>query len=234
MSRMTNALIAWYKMNDNAASTTVIDSIAGNNGTYQTANTEDRTVPGKITSALSFTREHIALDSTINLTANWTVALWAKALVSSPSATLDSRLIGDNSEKKNQFYIVNNSKSYFSNDDGYGFEWTADVDFYNKWRFFVLIGTDTTIELFIDSISQGSQDLGGGAGAFNVADIASAHTTAATNFTGHIDNIMIFDIALTLNEIESLYNHGQGTENFSEVDIGNTRTRRCTLRTRYG
>ncbi|MHC4457842.1 MAG: hypothetical protein ACYS0I_12295, partial [Planctomycetota bacterium] len=39
------------------------------------------------------------------------------------------------------------------------------------------------------------------------------------NFEGSIDNVMIFDRALTAEEIETLYNEGNGTETFTDLDI---------------
>ncbi|GAH99525.1 unnamed protein product, partial [marine sediment metagenome] len=63
---------------------------------------------------------------------DWTITLWAKSLVESPPATLDSQLIGDVSDNDNQFYILNGSKVKFITNQSISAEWTGDTDFYNK------------------------------------------------------------------------------------------------------
>lgn len=199
------ALIYHWTLDDNAADTAIIDSIGNNDGVYQGANTEDKTVSGKIDAALSFARDVILLTNTINLIPDWTITLWAKSLVESPIATFDSELIGDNSDKANQFYILNGSKAKFFTNQSVSAEWISDTDFYNKWRFFTLIGTTNTMELFLDAISQGTKDLGAFDADFDVASIAAAHTTAETNFTGYIDDVRIYNAALSQGEIDTLY-----------------------------
>lgn len=199
------ALINHWTMDDNAANGIVVDSVGGNNGAYQEANTEDKTVSGRIATALSFVREVILLASTINLTPDWTITFWAKSLVENPAATFDSELIGDNSDSDNQFYILNGNKTQFYTNQSVGVNWTDDTDFYDKWRFFTLIGTTNTVELFLDSVSQGTKDLGAFDANFDVASIAAAHTTTNTNFTGHIDDVRIYNTALSQGEIDVLY-----------------------------
>lgn len=199
------ALVNHWTLDDNAANSVVVDSVGSNNGAYQGANTEDKTVSGRIATALRFAREYILLASTINLTPDWTITLWAKALVESPEGSLDSRLIGDNSDKANQFYILNDSIAKFYTNQSVAAEWTGDTDFYNKWRFFTLIGTTNTMELFLDAVSQGTKDLGAFDANFDVASIAAGHTTASTNFTGHIDDVRIYNTALSQGEIDVLY-----------------------------
>lgn len=198
-------LINHWTMDDSIADSVVVDSVGGNNGAYQGANTEDKTVSGKIATALSFAREYILLASTINLTPDWTITLWAKSLVESPTATFDSQLIGDISDIDNQFYILNSSKAKFYTNQSIAAEWTDDTDFYNKWRFFTLIGTTNTMELFLDAVSQGTKDLGAFDANFDVASIAAGHTQVSTRFTGHIDDVRIYDTALSQGGIDTLY-----------------------------
>ena len=57
--------IAHYKMNDNSANTTVIDSAGSNNGTAS-FNTADNSVAGKINNALSFD----GIDDIVNINKN--------------------------------------------------------------------------------------------------------------------------------------------------------------------
>jgi len=199
------ALIHHWTLDDNDANSVVVDSVGGNNGAYQGANTEDKTVSGRITTALSFVRDAILLANTINLTPDWTIALWAKLLVRIHTATYDSRLIGDNSDIDNQFLILHNKRAQFFTNQSANVSWTDDVDFYNKWRFFTLIGTTNTMELFLDTISQGKKDLGIYDANFDVASIAAAHTHASTNFTGYIDDVRIYNTALSQAEIDVLY-----------------------------
>jgi|GEM_PF-6455680 len=198
-------LVNHWTLDDSAADNVVVDSVGGNNGAYQGANTEDRIVSGRIATALRFAREYILLASTINLTPDWTITLWAKSLVESPTATFDSQLIGDVSDINNQFYILNGGKVAFFTNQSITVEWTDDTDFYDRWRFFTLIGTTNTMELFLDAVSQGTKDLGASDADFDVTSIAAGHTMASTKFTGHIDDVRIYDTALSQKEIDALY-----------------------------
>ena len=72
--------IVWYKMDDNAASTTVIDSMALINGTF-TENTEDNDVVGTVDEALNFDgNDYVALSTSSALNPNeaMTITAWAR------------------------------------------------------------------------------------------------------------------------------------------------------------
>ena len=48
-------LVAWYRLDDDANTTNIIDSWGDNTGTYNGQNTDDRSVPGIVNTALNFT-----------------------------------------------------------------------------------------------------------------------------------------------------------------------------------
>ncbi len=74
--------VAHYKMNDNATSDVVVDSQGTSNGTYKTANTNTKSVVGKINTALSFdgVDNHIDTNATYSTTfANsFSINFWSK------------------------------------------------------------------------------------------------------------------------------------------------------------
>jgi len=80
------ARVLHYKMNDNSATSTVVDSIGAYNGTYKDAegeiNTDDGTAMGKINECLDFDGdEYIDVGNTLQAVFrdDFSIALWFKA-----------------------------------------------------------------------------------------------------------------------------------------------------------
>ena len=204
--------VGHWKMNDDANNTTVVDSSGnGNHGTAQ-RNTEDINDIGKIAGALTFngTSDFVAVGDVTGAGA-YTKVVWIK------------RADGD-------FY-----NNIFSSDAGshalwapyhQSFKLTAGHN--DQWY---IVQDSNSLEAglwyqvavtFDPDVESGKMVLYKNAVAVDDANnvptqISSTETyigkfAAGYNFGGTIDNVMIFNKALTAEEIELLYNEGNGTE----------------------
>ena len=229
---LLSACVAHYKMNDNAASTVVIDSRGFSNGTAQ-QNTEDVTVAGKVNGALTFN----GVDDYVNtnnsfestLQADWAINLWLNLngvnLVGSfifgssdpPSNNEIVIFVNPAGEHKGKVTLNFYANSYQvavveptpSFSDG-------DTD----WKMITIIGNASTgyCDMYVNSIFRSTgtaagvdfanydNDLDFYIGARNTADVA------ANFWAGLIDNVMIFNKALDQDEVDLLWNGGRGTE----------------------
>ncbi len=93
-----DGIIAHYKMNDNAASTDVIDSKGGNTGTAS-VNTSGLTAAGKVNEALLLdgSTDYVTIDSideiNFDTNENFTIAFWMKAPLTQTDTSGDSNAI---------------------------------------------------------------------------------------------------------------------------------------------
>jgi hypothetical protein len=201
-----------WRMNDNATNTTVIDSSGkGNNGTAQ-QNTENLHTTGKIDGALSFngTSDYVDVGSVIG-TGAYTKIAWVK------------RDAGD-------YYnnIISSSVSSHHLWAPYTLSFRLAAGHYGSWyavQDSVPLDVDTWYFVAVTydpAVNSGRMVLYKNGQWVNTA-IGVTAPTGGTNtyigrfdngfgFKGDIDNVMIFNRALTAGEISALYNEAAGTE----------------------
>ena len=225
--------VAQYKMNDNAASTTVVDSQGFSNGTAQ-QNTSVLHATGKIGGALTFngTSDYVDTNSTfVSVFQNsFTISVWARpsALQSSSiigfySSGLDDPLIyvGDLNRRMEAEYKINSTTFFYKSSSPTNINSSP----YTAWGHLIfratkLSSSQASFGIFINNSQIGTDqtvDL-------NMADFSLAGNILIGNdsvsspyfFTGDIDNVCIFNKALSTDEIAFLYNNGNGTENLFE------------------
>ncbi|MCK4886782.1 MAG: lamin tail domain-containing protein [Planctomycetes bacterium] len=155
---------------------------------------------GKIGSALNFDGSNDYVDiPDFDLTGNWTISFWIKCMSLSSEATI--MLMGDHDDADNFFYMIDGVRARFENSSGTNVSWETDTDFYNKWRFVTLVATTTTVELYLDGISQGAQSI---TPTFKLYRIGTGYSTRSKDFKGLIDDFRLFDQALTPQQISLL------------------------------
>ena len=228
--------VAQYKMNDNAASTVVIDSQGYSNGTAQ-QNTEDLTTAGKINGALSFngTNDYINTNATFAsnvFNAAFTINLWVNLnQISSQQMFLYVE------ESLNVFYLKimedadNNciEGSYRANKAGNATFCPQTLDnFYDTYSGWTMItftctpdgdGTSIYINTVLKGTEAGTMDMSAYDSTKNL--FIGATWQGGGKVNGSIDNIMIFNKALSATEISFLYNTGEGTEELAYAATGN-------------
>ena len=223
-----NSPISQWKMNDNVATTVVIDSVGSNTGT-STDNTSTMTVAGKINNALEFngTDEFITIsDAVIPASGNFSISTWVYCAGELAGDTdkygtvlgsvtwggtnilgLVLRLSGNNLS-----VIIGNNISYES------LQLVTTIKTTNKEKWYhIVLSYDALTETltgYTDGVLIGTRDSVGyvdaSLGALQIGH--SALNSAEAYWYGKIDNTRIFDFGLTVGEVMGLYANGHGTE----------------------
>lgn len=235
---LTTACVAHYKMNDDAASTVVIDSQGYSNGTAQ-RNTNLLTTAGKVNNALNFLAEngiYVNTNSSFNdfFNADFSIALWAKPDDGQPGST--KALLGfwdDEAQYRPEIQVHINRYGKLSfkgrtsqeSAEG-GWDVISDVVFSDgqeTWHFIVITAeqiddANCTFNLYLDGTLIGTQTRDQVLSEFNTDLDLYIGTTFVTPdgrrfyFDGDIDNLMFFNKTLSQAEMDFLYNNGNGTE----------------------
>jgi hypothetical protein len=234
---LTSSCVCQYRMNDNAASTDVIDSVGAYTGTAQ-ANTNTLDTTGKINGALTFngTGDYVDIGATFQsiLWDSFSVNLWLKIVFTAPPST--GLVVSSNFESS--------STSVFM----FGFDTTGgNLFLFYSYRanghtafngfYPVTLPTDEYImaTVVLEKLSSTSVILSMYKNGNLVAqetnlDCPMSQYVSAENMflgktlSGSLDDVMLFDKALSADEIGFLYNSGSGTEELTgEFDDAKTK-----------
>jgi hypothetical protein len=234
----TANLVLHYKLNDNAANTTITDSSANgyNGGWVQSeinCNTSVSSVPGKINTSLNYisalaTYSKRALAPNLNFTTgNFSVSLWVKAdATQNQWATLIDRssnwtagwYIGASFIAPNSTDII---IAAFTAAGGVNILSTTGVLEPGNWVYITIIRSGTVCNIYKNTVEV-DYAYGGYHPAFVSPDSCSnAFNTGncpwGNSYNGLLDDIRIYDIALTQANMDALYNGGRGTEDNSFI-----------------
>jgi hypothetical protein len=215
-------LVAWYKMDDNAASTVVLNE-KGDAGT-SVRNTNLMHVPGKIGGALSFdpdNNDYVDCNNSYQSTfdSNFTISLWAEPNDGNHDSTQnliceippnDSFYLEFDDSGKLQFgyyvgeaEVIQDSNTGFSNGQ-------------ETWHHIVITleqvtASKVTLCFYFDGQSAGTYT--------NLSMVMSGYTNAnnlrmgsrggVEYFSGSLDDVRIYNKALTAGEILQLYNESK-------------------------
>jgi len=204
-----------YKMNDNLATTNVIDSMGHLDGTAS-QNTEDMNTPGKINAALYFDgSDRVSLPNDIlSGTTAFSFCTWVKFETNSgtenPITALSFDWTGDKGVLIVRMDEAHGSTpkqfSMFFGNDTFTFDKVLEND---TWYHLAVTHTGTTTKLYIDGAFEQSMTteslitgglfdaIGGGSSKF---------------MKGKQDDVRIYLHDITVDEISDLYNRSQGTE----------------------
>ena len=218
-------LLLHYKMNDDLATTNVIDSLGDNNGT-SIRNTNLMTT-SKIGKALNFNgTSDFVLTPPITLvgaTTPLSYALWVYFNAAngydrpfnsiSPTYGNHMFIIGNDAAAANKLYAYTENNGITAGGQAFALATT------NTGQWYHVVGVqdpdNTEVRLYINGTYQSTTT--------NIADGANVNAGFAlggsynggapgTFINGHLDDVRIYSRVLTENEITSLYNSGSGTE----------------------
>ena len=228
---------AHYKLNDNAANTTVTDSGSGANNGTASANTSGLTTTGKINAAFDFngSSNYVNIDTfrtAVAADTKGTIAMWLRAdtqsggtsfSVSATSGTGTLFYVADNGA--NKFYV-----QYYNNGTA-DWEWSSAANAYplSTWVHFVIVQDGVSPKFYVNGVldttsltvstnpsrwmSSLVNDNAATLGAYRYAGSTSGY------FDGKIDDFRYYqNIALGQEAITAIYNAGTGTENSLIVD----------------
>lgn len=160
-------------------------------------------------------RSGIELDATFtavfgtdphSVTDGAAISFWMKGGWDNPGVPAGAMVCGTNTH---YIYLADELRARCYN--GSYNDWTADVDFYDKWRHVVLQFWDNGYgirgHLYLDGVQQAMRYPGHDID-FDIDYIGTAYTNRAYDFRGRLANFAVYDRKLTQAEIDLLYANG--------------------------
>ena len=225
-----------YKCNDDAATTTVIDSGSGANASYlgNEVNTEDVSVAGKINTAFEFATQYIINDAVVaDIASDTTGSISFWVYMNSYDGTvftfgdLDGAMVLRcyTSATVFVFDLYNTGQQWRTQTSGKNTgEWYHFVLVHNGTRPYIYCnGVEAHSDIVTTDLTQYLGDLSG----LDTGRVAcdNWNSSGNTNFLdGKIDDFRYFRCALTQAEVDKLYNSGSGTENSMITDASGNNT----------
>lgn len=190
--------VGHFKMNDNLATTNVVDSIGSNNGTLGGgSNTDDLSTTGKINESLNFTGvDSISLSASLKPIVNRTYTLWFYPTISTESTILGGDNGGDGNILRIQAGTIglHNAGTWtikLNDIEATGVTGDSGLSVnLNEWNFLVAYQTSTT--------------------TWDNFYIGKAENNRF--FEGKIDDVRIYDSVPTQSDIDLINNSDNGTE----------------------
>ncbi|MHC4676304.1 MAG: LamG-like jellyroll fold domain-containing protein, partial [Planctomycetota bacterium] len=224
-----SGLVGHWTMDDNAANTTVADSSGnGNDGTARQY-TRDLSTAGRIEGAFNFNGldDYIdcGSDGSLDITGSVSISAWVKfdslpdydyqTIVAKRGAGTD---VGANYALRKGGYEHGDELQFCYHD---GTAWHAYTTLganltWGQWYHVVVtfeFGRGKSIKCYLNNnLLKGGWTTGDGNSSVqtNTKPVTIGGLTAGQRAEGSIDNVMIFDRALTRAEISDLYNEGAG------------------------
>lgn len=206
---LRNHIVAQYKMNDNADSNAVIDSMESYDGN-SVRDTCDMTTTGKIGGALSFngTSDVITFNPSgfPSGSSARSLSVWVYMATEDFSDAEAICYYGDTDQTNGfglAYYDMGKMKILSTIE--------TDVDIVlDEWVNWIVTYDGTNLKLYKNSVLVFTSDPITLATLTNLGQIGK--TGVSYPFNGSLDSVIIFDKALTQNEINYIYNGGKGRE----------------------
>jgi len=223
--------VGHWKLNDNLPSANVVNETGPDGTLMGGAYTQDKSVTGKIGGALEFDGVGDYVDCgdlagfDFGEGQDFSISLWfaLAAVGNKPVNMINKRENGGEYKGYWIFYEGraaegNYRKVVFMLDTGPSTPSAVSSSYVDdgQWHHVVGMREGSTLRLFLDGIQEGGDVSSEGYDAnisnSNTLKIASRHIPSINFFPGRLDNVMIFDRALSSGEVGLLWNNGSGTE----------------------
>ena len=228
--------IAHYKCNDNAANTTVLDSLGSHNATAG-ANTSVFDAVGLINGCFNFAGSYyfyLASHADFNFgTSPASISLWVKrsASISTEQCIFAKRASSGATEDGYSAYFTSNTnlRIHYYTDVNYTVSNVSDGNWHNI--IVVLDYTNHSSTVYFDNSLIGTQshtqDSQSNTYSFYVGTRRSAPASSVWN--GYVDDVRIYNHILSEDERNFIYNSGSGTEEEEITDATLSLTENVTI-----
>ena len=207
--------IAHYKMNDNAASTVVVDSIGGTNG-VATANTDILTTTGQINEALNFDGQTERVNVTHNiLLAQGSVALWFNKRGVTGDAGTTAAIFNADKHSRTRIAITDSGvPEVIKGNPLSSISMSSVAD--NEWHHIILCWEETSTTTgnfwgYLDGVITAVDTFTHTQQSHSASAIA-ALGSVNDNFNGDVDDVRMYSKTLNQAEASAIVNSGNGTE----------------------
>jgi hypothetical protein len=218
---INSGLISYYTMDGkdmNYSSLTATDR--GSNkltGTLVSVNT-DSSVVGKIGGALrtgaTASAQYVSISEAADdsITTQWSASVWVYR-----NSASDGTIIRNDEGNGTRGFLIdifsNNARSY-AYVNGVNVATGATTLSAGKWYHLVGVCDGTTVKIYLNSVQDGSANIGtgGNIGLSSTPLYIGYGNFANSNFDGYIDDVRIYNRALSLGEIKTLYKLGQNKD----------------------
>jgi hypothetical protein len=210
-----SGLISWWKGENNAN-----DQFGINNGTLMNGATFAQ---GKVGQAFSFDGINDYVEITGGIgdfgASSFTVEFWMYSSIQGDN----SFILGKNHANGGLGWDIrlNNQTIEVVGVNGWGFNITSDASVTpNNWHHIALSSTITDVALYVDGVLKGSSarsSISTTTNPFRIGYAATDYFYGGTIFSGRIDELGIFNRALSVSEIAAIYN--AGSSGITPIDI---------------
>lgn len=227
---LTSAIISFYKMENNAANTTVTDS-QGLNAGVASVNTSTLSTTGKINLGFNFqSSASVDLGSGASLkpVGPFTVSFWMNSTDSTNHVVMGNR--SSVSPNPGYQFLINSTanKITWQLDTGATVASVISSTSVNSgaWVYVTGVYDGAQIRLYINGATEGTPSAISGDGGTGAGDtfLAKSPLNPSLFYVGKMDNVQIWNRALTTNEIGYQYNSGNGTDALTG-SVGGSSTR---------
>ena len=210
---LTTGLVGHWTF-DGKDTTTRIDDVSGNsnNGGLvlgASGNTATTTVPGRIGQAMAFdgTNDYVTLpnNASLNITGPITMSAWIKTSFSGAYQYVISGLTGGSPYAGYGLTISPDNKiSYWSGAHAAWVDGSSTVND-NKWHHITAVESGTTVRFYKDGVADGTASTQQPNSYSDVRKIGIFTDNSQNPFKGSIDDVRIYNRALSADEIKRLY-----------------------------
>jgi len=218
-----NSPVSQWKMNDNEANATVVDAVDSNNGTYKDTsgdiNTSTGSVAGKINKALDFDGDeyvHIGNPANLQINTNLFVFCWIKT---TGGGSIVSKANNDGGSNLGWLFDVRSKHLYpaFKSSNGTIYEGaTGSIDVADgEWHHVGMSYDGSSLKSWVDGVVDNEDISATGtirASDYNLGIGAGPDAASISYFTGQIDDVRIYNVALSLADVKAIYYAGNGIE----------------------
>jgi len=210
-------LVGYWAFDDGSGSVAVDGSGNSNDGTLVNMEEADW-VDGVAGKCLSFDgvdeKVNCGHDASLNITGEISLSAWIKQAVGNEGFVL----IKNTSDDSKRLYTIycqgSENRVYFFYYDGAKKQiyWPYEIDD-DAWHHLVITVDGTTAYLYVDAVNQGSRTLAGAFQGDANADLKiGARDPGNLYFEGLIDEVRIYNRALTASEVKALYLYPAGNK----------------------
>lgn len=208
----------------NTSGTNMVDlSFNGNDGTCVDMVSDCNTVEGLLINASDFdgSNDHIEFLNVLSSSSAWSISAW----VYMSSLSSNNVIVTLQKDFNIQlFYDTINSKIVLETYDGTSATTTVSTaGASNVWYHVVATYDGTTQKIYVDG-SLDDSDLANSPSAISVSNRIGSHRSGITFYDGKIDEVGVWDIALTASNVSTLYNSGTGFNIYSSIPPPSTPT----------